>query len=272
MKKRFTAFLLVLSVALCGGQNAPSSPQSAGGKEQESLSSPAQDASSPQDILSPQEAVSPDRTVIVSSREAVQVVPDMAEIVYSVSTEAPDAAACQQQNDAEVEQVASLLKELGVEEKSIRTTDYYMGPRYNWSNDTRVLIGYEVTATLTVSDIPMEQAGTILSESVKAGINNIQSISYLSSGYDGAYQEALAMAVQTAAEKAQAMAEAAGYTLGDILRMQETSSYSQARYQDDALVSRKQMAAAEESSAILPGELAVEAEITVEYGLLPAGR
>ena len=68
------------------------------------------------------------------------VVPDIAEIVYSVQTEAADAAGCQQKNTEDVDKVVALLTELGVKEGSIQTTGYYMNPRYNWSGDERTLI------------------------------------------------------------------------------------------------------------------------------------
>ncbi|MFR9232064.1 MAG: SIMPL domain-containing protein, partial [Eisenbergiella massiliensis] len=49
----------------------------------------------------------------------------------------------------------------------------------------------------------MDQVGGILAQSVSAGINNIQSISYLSSKYDESYQEALSLAIAAARTKAE---------------------------------------------------------------------
>lgn len=213
-----------------------------------------------------------DSTVIVNSSEKVTVVPDIAEIVYSVQTEAADAAGCQQQNTADVDKVTALLAELGVKEGSIQTTGYYMNPRYNWSGDERRLIGYEAVTTLTVSDLPLDQVGSILSRSVSAGINNIQSVSYLSSRYDESYQEALNLAVTAARTKAEGMAQAAGCRLGEISFLNEQSTYSEARHTDNALREKTSMTAAAMDSAgvtIMPGELEVEASVTVEYLLLP---
>ena len=48
-----------------------------------------------------------------------------------------------------------------------------------------------MTTSLTVSDIPVDQAGAIISQSVEAGVNGIESVDYFSSNYDAAYQEAL---------------------------------------------------------------------------------
>lgn len=215
---------------------------------------------------------SPESTITVNSSEKVTVVPDIAEIVYSVQTEAADAAGCQQKNTEDVDKVVALLTELGVKEGSIQTTGYYMNPRYNWSGDERTLIGYEAITTLTVSDLPLDQVGGILAQSVSAGINNIQSISYLSSKYDESYQEALSLAIAAARTKAEGMAQAAGCQLGEISALNEQSTYSEARYTDNALAEKTSMRAASMDAGnvtIMPGELEVEASVLVEYSLLP---
>ena len=67
---------------------------------------------------------------------------------------------------------------------------------------------------ITVSDIPIDQAGEILSQSVTAGVNQIESVTYFSSQYDENYQEALKGAVAMARSKAEAMAEASAFFCG----------------------------------------------------------
>ena len=215
---------------------------------------------------SPAEEAAQRQTVTVNSTESVTVVPDIAEIVYSIETQEADAQTCQQKNSEETDKVVAMLKELGVEESSIQTTGYYLNPRYDWSTNTQVLIGYEAVTTLTVSDLPLDQTG-----SVEAGVNNIQSISYLSSQYDASYQEALSLAVTAAQEKAQAMAAAGGFELEGISTMQETSNYTEARYNDTAAAQMYSSTedSDEKSATIMPGELEVEASVVVEFIMRP---
>lgn len=213
--------------------------------------------------------------VSVNSREAVSVVPDIAQVVYSVRTEDQTAGACQRKNSEAVSSVIAALKELGVEEGSIQTSDYYMNPRYNYSGSTTRLIGYEATATLTVSDLPIDGLDEILSKSVDGGINTIQSITYMASKYDESYQEALEKAMASAYQKAQVLANASGRSIGNAVNITETSGYSQARYNDNSRASiansaMKMEMAMEDLAAtagIMPGEINVEASITVEYQL-----
>ena len=216
-------------------------------------------------------AAASQKSVTVNSTEQVSVVPDIAEIVYSIQTQGADAHTCQADNSAVSDQVVALLAQLGVAENSIRTTGYYLNPLYDWSGSMQVLTGYEAVTTLTVSDLPMDQVGEVLTQSVDAGVNNIQSISYLSSEYDSAYQEALSLAVAAARTKAEALAQAEGCTVGEILSIQETSGYTEARYNDNALAQATMAnAAAEESLSIMPGELDIEASVIVEFAMQAA--
>ena len=65
------------------------------------------------------------------------------------------------------------------------------------------------------------------------------------------------------------MAQAAGCQLGGITQLREQSSYSPARYTDNALAEKTSLSAARDTGSvtIMPGELEVEAVITVEYQL-----
>lgn len=208
-------------------------------------------------------------SITVNSSEEMSVVPDMAEVVFSVTTQNKDAAACQTNNSESVTKVIALLKELGIAETSIQTSDYYMQPIYNYSGDTKKLSSYQSSTTLTISDLAIDNLGEILTKSVSTGINTVESIRYFSSKYDENYQEALKLAVASAKAKAQALADAGSCTLGSVITIQENSNYSQARYTDNALANRMQ--AKEELSTdaasmdIMPGEIKVAVTITVEY-------
>ena len=214
----------------------------------------------------------PGNTIQVNSSEKVTAIPDIAEIVYSVRTENKDAATCQQNNNEAVAQVIELLKSLGIKETSIQTSDYYMHPIYSYRNNTTKVTGYEATTTLTVSGLPIDELGDILTQSVSTGINTVQSITYQVSRYDECYQEALNSAINSAHEKASAMADAAGCSIGHVISIQETGSYSEARYTDYArtnqLNAAKEELLADMSASIMPGEIEVEAGIVVEYQLL----
>ncbi len=158
------------------------------------------------------------------------------------------------------------LKELGIEDKSIQTSNYDLSPRQDWTN-IGAIARYEMSAQVTWSDIPLDQVGDILSKSVSAGVNQVQSVTYLSSQYDASYQEALKKAVASAQEKAQALADASGSTLGHAVRITEYGNNQTARYQNALRSSAKEEMALEGSMVMMPGEISVEANVSVEFAI-----
>ena len=205
-----------------------------------------------------------DNVITVQSTEEVKVVPDMAELVFSVTTQAAGAKACQEQNSKDLDHVISFLKGTGIAETSIQTSNYGLDPIYDW-NSGRTITGYEMNTTITVSDIPIDQAGTLISSSVEAGINSISQVTYLSSKYDETYQQALKNAIASAKVKAEAIAEAGGCTLGPVVHVEEYNDNQIARYSTYKNAATEDMAAGAASMSVEPGQLSVEARVTVEF-------
>lgn len=209
-----------------------------------------------------------ENAITVHSKETINVVPDVADISLGVSTQAEDAVACQSQNNDTVDKIVAALTALGIPEASIQTSRFSLNPRYNWKDNVQTLIGYEMNTAIALSDITLEQVGAVLSQSVDAGATNIDSIVYKSSQYDASYQEALKLAVESAKVKAQSLAEASGRTLGDVLTVEELTANETARYTASNDIALEGLSKASGSAAkVLPGEVAVEANITVTFNL-----
>ena len=101
------------------------------------------------------------------------------------------------------------------------------------------------------------------------------SVSYFSSQYDQAYNQALAKAIELSKEKGEALAAASGKKLGGVLNITEMSDNQQGRYVNADLratnESVKMMAAGDSAAMdVMPGEMQVTAEIMVEFQLADA--
>ena len=198
--------------------------------------------------------------ITVTGKEEVKVVPDMTEIRYGVYSQAQTASQCQEDNAKQLDQTIETLKGLGVKETSIQTSAYGLSPIYDWNSGNRTITGYEMNT----------EAGEILSQSVTAGVNQIESVTYFSSQYDESYQEALKGAVAMARSKAEAMAEASGKKLSSVVDIQEYGYNPQARYSSYNAPAAKmavEETAAASDMAVMPGEVSVEAQVTETYGL-----
>ncbi|MBE7718293.1 SIMPL domain-containing protein [Lacrimispora indolis] len=202
-------------------------------------------------------------TIQVSSTEGIKVVPDMAQVNFAVLTQAEDPKSCQEKNSADTNNVISFLKNTGIDEKSIQTSSYGLEPMYDWNNTGQQITGYQMRTSITLSDLPLDQVGGLLSSSIEAGINSIDSVNYLSSKYDETYREALKKAVEAAEVKAEAIAAASGVTLDGIAHIEEVNSYPNIRY--SSTVAKEDAAAGAKSVVVEPGQIGVEAQVSVTY-------
>ena len=162
----------------------------------------------------------------------------------------------------------------GFKDESIETSGFSLNPRYDWSGNIQRLIGYDMRTTVTVTDVPMDEIGVMLTQVVENGANEIDQVSYFSSQYDQAYNQALAKAIELSKTKGEALAAASGMKLGQVLMIQEQSDNQHGRYVNADLAAAKNMAMADAvaesaSMEVMPGEMQVTARITVDFELVP---
>ena len=119
---------------------------------------------------------------------------------------------------------------------------------------------------LTVKDVPIEKAGDVLSTVVDAGVNRIDSVSYLCSSFDEKYEEALKLAIENGKKKAASMAEAGGCSIGQTISISELSS----RYTEPkamALETASADMAAGMGANVMGGEIEIEASVSIDFAI-----
>ena len=212
--------------------------------------------------------------ITVTASYETKIVPDKARVTVSVVTEGDTAEACQSDNAKSTNAVIEALGKLGVEDKNIQTANTYLSPRYGQpkggdENSEYVITGYEMTTSLRVDGLDIENVGAAIQTCVAAGANEANGIEYYASNYDEAYQQALEAALGTAKAKAEGIANASGVTLGKVTNVTEGYQDTSARYMADNEV----YAMAEDSAAsgatakTMPGQTSINAEVTVTYAI-----
>lgn len=204
-------------------------------------------------------------TIQVTSTEGIKVVPDMAQINFSVVSQGTDAKTCQEKNSTDTNNVMTFLKNSGIDEKSIQTSSYGLEPMYDWKDSGQQITGYQVRTSITISDLTLDKASALLTSCTDAGINSIESVNYLSSKYDESYQDALKKAIESAKVKAEAIAAASGTTLDGIAHIEELNTYPNIRYATAGSNNQAAAADAAKSVVVEPGQIGVEAQVTVTY-------
>ena len=209
------------------------------------------------------------KVVNVTASETVTAEPDIAEFEMTVYSQATDAKTCQTQNSTDLEKAVEALKSQGIAETSIQTASFGLNPIYDWEAG-KTITGYEMETRLTVKDVPIEKAGDVLSTVVDAGVNRIDSVSYLCSSFDEKYEEALKLAIENGKKKAASMAEAGGCSIGQTISISELSSDQSARYTEPkaiALETASADIAAGMGANVMGGEIEIEASVSIDFAI-----
>lgn len=206
-------------------------------------------------------------TITAEGEGKVSAVPDIAQLDLSVTTQGADAKTAKDENAKQYNQVLEFLKSEGIAESSIQTENVYLNPIYDWSGNTQTITGYSMATDMTVSDISIDRLSELLDKAVDAGINGIQSVTYMCSSYDEKYNEALQLAVENAKSKADAIAAAGGTSAGTMQNVSEYGADTTARYTNAP--GARSMAVDESTSAsdmaVMPGELEITARVSASF-------
>ncbi|MEM4312372.1 MAG: SIMPL domain-containing protein [Nitrososphaerales archaeon] len=118
-----------------------------------------------------------ENTLSVSGVGKVLATPDMVTITISVVTEEEDAEAAIKENSVKMNQVIKALKELGLEDKEIKTSGYSLYPKYIYpENKEPRVVGYIAQNTITINTKKLDLAGQIIDKSVESGANRVESV------------------------------------------------------------------------------------------------
>ncbi|PIT90476.1 MAG: hypothetical protein COU22_01965, partial [Candidatus Komeilibacteria bacterium CG10_big_fil_rev_8_21_14_0_10_41_13] len=107
--------------------------------------------------------------------------PDIAQITLGVKTERqPKAVDAVKENTKMMNEIISVIKEQGVEEKDIKTTSYNLNPAYDYEPQSgrSVLRGYEIYQNVTVKIRDLDKIGAIIEASTGAGANQVGNINF----------------------------------------------------------------------------------------------
>jgi uncharacterized protein YggE len=209
------------------------------------------------------------RTLSVSGSGEAFLAPDIAYVYIGVHTENTTAAQAVSDNTAQTEELIQAIRDFGVEANDIRTTNFSIYPMDRFDPSTGLPSGekvYAVDNTVYVTVRNLETLGDLLDTAVSAGANTVNSIQFDVEEKDEALQQARAEAVEDARNQAQALAQAAGLTLGEI---RSISFFDAPVYPLFDGKGGGGMAAAEAAAAvpIQPGQLTFTVNVSVTYEL-----
>lgn len=158
-------------------------------------------------------------TVTVTGAGSVTTVPDRALFSFGVQSEGRTAAQALAANAAEMRRVITALREAGVAQADIQTQYVSLQPRM--SNDGTTIVGYTAVNTVSARIRDIDRAGAVIDAAVAAGANQVNGPSLFRADQNAQYRQALRAAYANAREKAAALADAAGVSLGPVVALVE---------------------------------------------------
>jgi len=212
------------------------------------------------------------RSFSVSGEGKVVAIPDVAQFTFSVITEGgKDIASIQQENAQKANRAIALLKDIGVENKDIKTAGYSLQPRYQYfscpvgkNSITKPcpppeIVGYSINQTTSVKIRDFEKIGEILSGVVQSGVNSVSELSFTIDNRTEIENQARQEAIANAISKAESIAQAGNFNLGKILSINENSFPVFNQYKTLGI------GGSEDAPQIEPGSQEVSIGVTINY-------
>lgn len=208
--------------------------------------------------------------VVTQGRAELEVVPDRGEVVVQVETRAQAGGAAAEQNAQIIRAVLDTLRRgFGLTDRDLGTLGYSLRPQYVYPGDGRPpsVVGFVANNLVRVRTRDLTRIGPIIDAAIRKGATGISSINFSASGEADLRRAAVSQAVANARRDAEAMATAAGGTLGDLIELSnESVQYFKAQTQPVVMMEARAMAA---DTPIQAGEQTISATVTARWRFVP---
>lgn len=208
------------------------------------------------------------REIVVEGEGSAFIVPDIAKVRVGVNTEGPKSEIVVEENTKKVNAIIAAIEAGGVDTEDIQTTNYYLNPTYDWTEDKGSFQdGFVLDQSLEVTIRDLEKIGDIMGAVTKAGANTIGGVEFVIENKDDALSEAREEAINNATAKAEQIAEQSGLKLGKVLNFYE---YNNAPYgfdgaKRDYYYETADTMALEIAPIIEPGQEEVSLTVSLTY-------
>jgi uncharacterized protein YggE len=206
--------------------------------------------------------------IVTSGQGQVRSVPDRATVFVGVQTRATTAATAAADNARRQKAIMDTLRAMGFGSDQLATQNYSVSPemKYEPSGTSRVT-GYTVSNTVRVELKRIDQVGSVIDASLAKGANQIGGIQFSVSTAEESRRTAMADAVRSARADAEALARAAGGSLGPLIELSSSATSVRPVYED--MASRGEVAMARVQTPIEPGEQVISARVSAIWQFIP---
>lgn len=209
-------------------------------------------------------------SLLASGQGEAKATPDRASVLVNVQTRASTAAAAGADNATRTRAVLAALERLGLPRAQLSTEGYSVYPEMVYDRDggSPRVAAYVVTNSVRAETHHPAQAGAIVDAALAAGANMITSLSFFASSIEEPRRQAILAAVASARADAEAMARAAGGSLGGLLELSTQGPTIPPRPMYDMAMLRRGAAVANEQTPVNPGQQTVTVFVSARWAFV----
>jgi uncharacterized protein YggE len=163
--------------------------------------------------------------------------------------------------------VIEAMKNQGVSEEDIKTTNYNVYAQYDWKEDGRELVGYTVSNMVQVVVKDIDNVGNVIDVAGEAGSNSINGISFGLSEDKMAELKTAAyiLALGDAQDKADLIAETLGLSITGVQSVTENSYTPVRSYMEYAEAGMDMAMSSKTPTPIVSGDLSVSVNVHIVF-------
>lgn len=215
-------------------------------------------------------ACAEDARLSVQGTGVISLDPDTATIMLGVRESAQDVGEAQAAVNQKLTAVIEKLKSMGVKDEDIHTDSINIYEDYSYTDDDDGARFYAAENSISVTIGDIENAGEYIDAVFDAGANTFSGINFSASDTVDARKRALELSVQSARDKAEVLAAAAGMKITGITAMSEQDGgvYSN-YYAGSSFDGIMEKAAADPGTPVYSEQIQVSATVTIEFTMAP---
>ncbi|MEO7297570.1 MAG: SIMPL domain-containing protein [Verrucomicrobiota bacterium] len=157
----------------------------------------------------------PPPQINVSGSAEVKVVPNEIRLSVAVETRSETLEPARLENDEKTASVLKFLKQIGIKEKDVQTDFISIQPDYEYNNRPRIVpSAYIVQKSIQVRLTATTNFQAVLTGLLTNGVNRVNGVDFRTTQLRKFRDQARAMAIRAAKEKAQALVSELGVKLG----------------------------------------------------------
>ena len=199
------------------------------------------------------------RSIEVNGTAEIALPADQINITVQIRTVDASVERSKKANEKQLKELLDIIEDAGIDPKEIRITPILIGKNYEYIDRERRHRGFftELSVSFLIKDL--SKYYELINDISKNNVYEVNRSEYLISDYEIQHRAAYEKALKAAKEKAEYMCKALGVSLGEVLEIQENSSW-----QTHTAASNTISIA---DAASVSGKVVIKRSVSVKFGI-----